>query len=266
MMNGTLPKVFNEASMEHLDPQLATLNAPPSLSASLPEDLSPLVRFWAAAYARFERPLNQGLGFHVPNFPSPLLSPNFYTGDRAKFLAANRGLISHFNEIVPLGFDQRGPAPVGFRLTKQFYLGERKVTAKSIPPGFSAELLPLSSAIQLSEYWRLITEGFGDDAGFLRVLLPFLCGLDAEFQVAFLTEHGRRVGVVSVGIANGVALVLNEVVAQSERGRGLSRVISDVAQNLAFENGAETAFFWTEHAFFGRHADTVGHYRIFERS
>jgi len=237
----------------------------PEETHSKPE-LAPLLRFWSRAYYRFERPLYHGLGFHVPRFPGPLLSPNFHYGNRRQFLEANRGLISHFNEIVPISYDQRGPAPAGWALTKQFCLGERKVTARPLPPDFRVELMPLREAIGRNQYWQLITEGFGADAAFLRMLLPFLCTLEAEFLTAFLVERGRRVGVVSVGIAGGAALVLNEVVAQEDRGRGLSCVLSDVAQNLAFENGATEAFFWTEHAFLGRHADTLGHYRIFERA
>lgn len=226
----------------------------------------PLLRFWRSAYAQYERPLNHGLGFHVPSFPIPLLSPNFAFCDRARFLEANRGLITHFNEIVPLGHDQRGPAPVGYRLTKQFFLGRRKVGAKALPPGFTLELMRLHSAIRLEEFLILITEGFPADAPFLRALLPFLCTLPAEFRTAFLVEGGRRVGVVSLGLAGGAALVLNEAVPLAERGRGLSRILSDAALNLAFQLGAEEAFFWTEHAFFGRHADRYDHYRVFERT
>lgn len=225
----------------------------------------PLLRFWRSAYAHYERPLNHGLGFHVPHFPNPLLSPNFALADRAKFLAANRGLITHFNEIVPLGHDQRGPAPVGYQLTKQFFLGRRKAEAHALPEGFTLELMSMHSAIRLGEFWILITEGFPADAPFLRVLLPFLCTLPAEFRTAFLVEEGRRVGVVSIGIAGGAALVLNEAVPSAERGRGLSRVLSEAAQSLACRLGAEEAFFWTEHAFLGRHADLIEHYRIFER-
>jgi hypothetical protein len=223
-----------------------------------------LLRFWKHAYARFHQPLEGGFGFHVPLFPNALLSPKFAVGRREAFLAANRQL-PHFNEIVPLGHDQRGPAPLGFRLAKQFFLGERKVEARSLPEGFSLERMPLAAAIEIEGYWRLITDGFGGDTAFLRMLSPFLCTLEAEFVTTFLLEEGRRVGVVTVGLAGDSALVLNEVVDSRERGRGLSLVLSDVAQNLAFERGARHAFFWTEHAFFGRHADRVDHYRVFER-
>lgn len=224
----------------------------------------PLVQFWKHAYRGYSQPLEGGLGFHVPKFPGALLSPNFPHVEKSAFLARNRGL-THFNEILPLGHGQREPAPVGFKLAKQFYLGARKVEARVLPRGYSIELMPMEEAIALEEFWILITDGFAGDAPFLRALLPFLCTLEAEFETAFLVEKGKRVGVVSLGIAGGAALVLNETVLTTERGRGLSKILSDVAQNLAFERGAEHAFFWTEHAFFGKHADRVDHYRVFER-
>lgn len=229
-----------------------------------------LLRFWRAAYAPYERPLNHGFGFHVPQFPGPLHSPNFVLGGRARFLAANRGLISHFNEIVPLGHDQRGPAPVGYRLAKQVFLGRKRVAARALPPGFALELLSLHAAIRISELWILLTDGFPREAPFLRAQLPFLCTLPAEFRAAFLKDqNGRRVGVVLLGIAGGAALVLNATVPLGERSRSLGRVLGEAAESLAFQLGAEEAFFLfdgTEHAFLGRHASVVEHYRVFERA
>lgn len=225
-----------------------------------------LIRFWSSAYARYRRPLPEGEAFHVPEFPAPLFSPNFVTGDRAVFLRRNRGFLSHFNEIVPLGHDQRGPAPEGFRLDKQFYLGERRLRRRGIPPAFSAKVVPLAEAVRGEELWVLLEDGFRRDAPFLRALLPFLASLDADFRVAFLTERGRTVGTVTVGAAGEAALVLNAVVPGVERGRGLSQVLTDVAQNEAVDAGAREAFFWTEHPFLGRHADLFRHYRIFSRT
>ncbi len=243
----------------------ATLSPNPRALAGSSEHS--LVRFWRSAYAAYERPINHGLGFHVPQFPGALFSPNFPVLARSRFLADNRGLLSHFNEIVPLGFDQRGPAPVGFRLKQQLFLGEKKVGPTHLEEGFSVELLPLREALRLADFWRLITDGFGNDAAFLRLQLPFLATLEAEFLTAFLREPNLgRVGVVTIGIAGGAACVSCEVVASGQRGMGLSTVLSRVAQNVAYEHGADSAFFTTEHAFFGKHADSLSHYRIFERT
>lgn len=225
----------------------------------------PLLRFWARAFAGYERPLTHGVGYHVPQFPGPLFSPSFPAGERARFLAANRGLITHFNEIVPLGHDQRGPAPVGFRLSKQYFLGRKKTGPNALPPGFTLELMSLHTAIRISEFWILVTDGFPREAPLLRALLPFLCTLPVEFRAAFLKESGRRVGLVCLGIADGTALVLNETVPPGEQGRGLGHTLCDAAANLAFQLGAREAFIWTEQAHHCRHADVVDHYRIFER-
>lgn len=225
--------------------------------------LPALPRFWDQAYSRYRRPLPRGLGFHVPEFPHPLVSPNFALGDRAAFLRANEGMLPHFNEIVPLGHDQRGPAPAGYRLEMQFFLGERRVSRRDLPPGFSLSVKTLAEAASGEELWDLIADGFPRDAPFLRKLLPFLATLDADFRTAFLLDRGRTVGAVSVGVAAGSSLVLNAVVRARERGQGLSSFLSDAAQSLSVASGAETALFWTEHAFFGRHADLVRHYRVF---
>lgn len=224
-----------------------------------------MIRFWESAYARYRRPLEEGVGFYVPQFPVPLLSPQFLTGNRALFLERNRGLIEYFNEIVPLGHDQRGPAPAGYRLEKQFFLGERRIAARELPAGFSVRVVPLADAIEGEALRGLLADGFPRDAAFLRVLLPFLAGLDAEFRTLFLREGERDVGAVSVGVAGGVALVLNAVIPSSDRGRRLSPVLTDASQTLAVSLGATEAFFWTEHPFLGRHADCLWHYRIFSR-
>lgn len=224
-----------------------------------------LLRFWGAAYRRYEIPLAEGRGYHVPEFPVPLLSPRFVTGDRGAFLRLNSGL-THFNEIVPLGHDQRGPAPSGFRLDKQFYLGERALSPRGLAEGYSARILPLAEAVRGNELPALLAEGFPRDVEFLRrALLPFLAALDARFLTAFLDEGGRSVGAVSVGVAGGVALVLNAVIRAADRGRHLSPILTDLAQDVALDAGAKEAFFWTEHPFLSRHADLVRHYRIFAR-
>jgi len=224
-----------------------------------------MIRFWEAAYCQYRRPLPEGLGFHVPQFPFPLLSPNFVVGDRAKFLRANEGLLSHFNQIVPLGHDQRNPPPPGFTLSQQFYLGERRIASKPLPPGFSSLIITLGKAVKGEELWDMLEDGFSKDAPFLRSLLPFLTTLEADFRTAFLLEDGKTVGAISVGVAGGAALVLNAVVPSAQRGRGLSQILTDLAQTVAVSRGATHAFFWTEHAFFGRHADSIQHYRIFEK-
>jgi hypothetical protein len=230
---------------------------------SLFMNLPSLPRFWDQAYSRYRRPLARGLGFHVPEFPHPLVSPNFALGDRAAFIRENQGSLSHFNEIVPLGHDQRGPAPDGFRLETQFFLGEKQVTRRDLPAGFTAKVIPLSEAVKGEQLWDLIEDGFPRDAPFLRKLLPFLATLDADFHTAFLHNRGRTVGAVSIGAAAGASLVLNAVVPSAERGRGFSSLLTDAAQSLSIASGAQTALFWTEHAFFGRHADLVRHYRVF---
>ncbi len=237
----------------------------PGSRAFAGEALHPLQTFWAHAYRGYQRPLQKGLGFHVPSFPGALVSPNFPLGSRSEFLAENRGLISHFNEIVPLGHDQRGPAPVGFHLAKQFFLGRKRTEERELPPGLLLEVVNMKEAIERKEFWILLTDAFPKDAPFLRALLPFLCTLPVSFRTAFLREKEKALGLVSVGAGGGAALVLNELVALSERGRGLSQCLSDAALNLAHGMGAKEAFFWTQHAFLGRHADRYDHYRIFER-
>jgi hypothetical protein len=227
-------------------------------------NLPALPRFWDQAYSRYRRPLARGLGFHVPEFPHPLVSPNFALGDRAAFLRENHGSLSHFNEIVPLGHDQRGPAPSGFRLETQFFLGERRVTRRDLPAGFSVTVVPLADAVKEEQLWNLIEDGFPRDAPFLRKLLPFLATLDADFRTAFLHNRGRTVGAVSIGAAAKASLVLNAVVPSAERGNGFSALLTDAAQSLSVASGAETALFWTEHAFFGKHADLFRHYRVFK--
>ncbi|MGZ3737150.1 MAG: hypothetical protein ACXVC0_19420 [Bdellovibrionota bacterium] len=246
-----------------MEPQFATEQIREPLR--IVSDLPAMIRFWEAAYVQYRRPLAEGLGFHVPQFPFPLLSPNFVVGNSARFLRANEGLLSHFNQIVPLGHDQRCPPPNGFRLSQQFYLGERRIASQPLPSGFSSHVVTLGKALAGEELWDMLEDGFAKDAPFLRSLLPFLTTLEADFRTAFLREGGKTVGAISVGVAGGAALVLNAVVPGVERGRGLSAILTDLAQSVAVSRGATHAFFWTEHAFFGRHADAIQHYRIFEK-
>jgi hypothetical protein len=225
-----------------------------------------IVRFWSAAYRRYRFPVANGLGFHVPEFPLPLVSPCFVTGDRDVFLRRNRGILPYFNEIVPLGHDQRGPAPSGFRLDKQFFLGVRTLARRPLPCGFATRVEPLSRAVQGEELWRFLEDGYPKDVAQLRTLLPFLSGLEADFRVLFLEEASRgTVGAVAFGVADGAAIVLNAMVREQERGRGFSPVLLDAAQTLAVDIGATEAFYWTENALFGRHADLFHHYRVFLR-
>lgn len=224
-----------------------------------------MIRFWKKAYGDFVVPISGGLGFHVPQFPNPLLSPNFSMSARDEFLAGNPAL-RHFNEICSMEEAARLPAPAGFALSKDFYLGTRRLRAHSLPAGFSIEQMKMSDAVLHEHFWALIADGFPQDASFLRALLPFLGTLDADFHTIFLLAGERKVGVVSIGIANGAALVLNEVVSSKARGKGYSKVLAELAQNHAFERGATEAFFWTEHKFFSRHADRLQRYRIFERA
>jgi hypothetical protein len=215
--------------------------------------MSALLKFWRSAYRRYEVPHSGGLAFHVPALPDPLVSPRFVRGGDAR----------HFNEIAPLGSAARPPA--GFRLDKQFYLGERPIAPRALPAGFAVRVVPLARAG--SALAPFLAEGFPRDAGFLAgTLLPFLAGLDAEFRSIFLVEEARDVGAVTVGVAGGVAIVLNAVVPAAERGRGLSRILTAAAEDAAASLGAREAFFWTEHPFFAGHAHEWRHYRVFVRA
>jgi GNAT superfamily N-acetyltransferase len=235
-------------------------------SLAEPQDTNAAIfSFWKAAYSRYRRPIAEGLGFFVPEFPIPLLSPCFLTGEKTAFLRANPWL-SHFNEVLPLGYGQREAAPLGFRLEMQFYLGERRIAANPLNSELAVQIMPLAEALNGEELWCLLGKGFPRDAPFLRTLLPFLTTLDADFRTIFLQERGNTVGVVSIGVAGGVALVLNAVTAPESRGRGVSRMLAQVAEDLAHRLGAERAFYWSELPFLGKHADIVRHYRIYSRS
>jgi hypothetical protein len=167
---------------------------------------------------------------------------------------------------VPLGHEQRAPPPPGFRLDRQFFLGELRPARAEPPSGLEVEELPLAAAAESPALRRLLEEGFPRHASFLHALLPFLATLDAEFRTVFLRRNGDTLGAVSVGVAGGAAIVLNAVVAKAARGQGLSRALAALGENAAADLGAREAFFWTEHAFLGAHAARFCHYRVFVKA
>ena len=224
---------------------------------------SPLLRFWQSAFARYARPLEHGLAFDVPGFADPLLSANFLQGDRQRFLQENEGCLPHFSEIVPLGEEPR--VPPGFRLARRFFLGETAAAELPLRADLRASTFSLNEALRSEELPSLLREAFLRDAAFLLKLLPFLCSVQAEFRTVFLRQGGEVVGAVTVGAAGDAAIVLNAAVRKAARGQGLSAELAGAARKAARRLGASEVFFWTEHAFFGRHAGRFRHYQVFLR-
>lgn len=226
---------------------------------------SPLIQFWKETYAEFAAPIEEGLGFHNPQFLDPLMSPNFVMGPLDKFLAGNPKL-AHFNLIQKGAPSEELMNQYGFQLQKKFTVGILDLRHESpSPQEFSTSWLPLKEAISRDFFWLLIQDGFEKDLPLLKKLLPFLAESPARFETLILEHNGVPAAAITLGMQKEVALVLNAVVKKNARRLGLSHHLVTGAKNRLLSEKVLGAFFWTELPFLGDHANSTEQYLIYSR-
>lgn len=214
--------------------------------------MHPLIKFWQNCYGAFAYSLAEGVGFSVPGFSDPLMSPRFVTGKLELFL---RDGGEYFNWIGPAM-----ESPSHYRKQVEFFVG----VADTHLATSSAPVIPLRQALLRKDFWQLLEEGFPRDLTFLRVLLPYLARRpNADFQTVLLQEKGNTKAVITVGVSGGVALAMNAVVAKGERGKGLSQALAYEARVQAGKLGAKEIVFWSELEFLQRHARRVDSYAVY---
>lgn len=212
----------------------------------------PLVQYWQSTFSAWSCSDNP-LTFLIPGFGDPVMSACFAEVDRR----------THYNYIG----DHPLSALNGYSLSKSFSLGTYNLlNAASERESAEAMTTPLADAIKLEHFWMILNGSFPNDLPYLRRLLPFLLETKAEYTTAFVIEANKPVGLVNVGVSGRNALVLTASILPNFRGRGLCHDLVGIAKNIARENGAETAMYWTEHPFLLRYADQIYAYQIFRRT
>jgi hypothetical protein len=188
--------------------------------------MHPLIAFWKKAYPQYE--ISDGRFFN-PLFPDPLMSPNFAAGS------------GHFNLI----HSAETPATEfgDLDVLKPFYLGHLKISTTQVD--ISCEIIPLSKAIKLFEYWDLLRDGFPRDFSFLEKLIPFLSTQKTPYFVGLLKEDNDVIAMVTMGVEDNMAILVNAVVKSSRRGQNYSQKLHSLVQMMGQQYQCKIVLFWT---------------------
>lgn len=224
--------------------------------------MHPMVEYWQRVFADYQLP--ESLSFKHPHFSDPLMSPCFLTGTLESLVSTQNP--PYFNYIGKPENILPQAKELGYQCAKEFSLGFTDITSMAVSCSHIVEAIPLEQALEKEIFYKLLEDGFPKDAPFLKKLLRALPQSKADYYTLFMKVDGEIAAMITTGLSDDIALVLNAVVHSSFRRQRLSRQLINATINFLKNHQVKKGYFWTELKEISQHGEQLDKYMIFSKS